>query len=435
MNKIVNFARKAPVSLNIGEHKHNSQCRFCLSDKIETVINFGNVPLAGGFFDKYSTEKNFTGEKLYPLQIAFCKKCYLLQVIDIVDSRILYKDYFYFSSAISTLVNHFCAYAKELKAGFPNPDKKLVVEIGCNDGVFLKPLKKEGFKVVGIDLAKNVVEPLIKQGFDIVVDFFGEKSATKVLKRFGKADVIVSSNSFAHIDDMHDVMRGVKILLAEDGILIVEVHYLGALIKEVQYDMMYHDHESYYSLLALENFFKLFGMEVYDVKPISIHAGSMRFYVRNFCIGKKIISNNVLNLRNFEKKIGLQKLGTYKKFFSYITKTKKDLIELLTKLKKQGKKIAGYGASGRATAVMSFCDIDNKLLDYMIDDAPAKSGAYTPGNHLKIFSSSILDDPARKPDYCLIFAWAFINEIREKKMKYLNHGGKFIVPLPKVKII
>ena len=420
---------------NIGEHRHHLQCRFCLSDKIVEVIDFGNVPLAGGFLNKDSTEKDFMKEKLFPLRIAFCPKCYLLQVIDIVDSKILYKDYFYFSSAIGTLVNHFQNYAKDLKKMYPDSNNRLVVEIGCNDGVFLKPLKKEGFKTVGVDLAKNVVAPLKKQGFDIIVDYFGEESAKKIKNKHGLADIIVSSNSFAHIDDMHDVLKGIKLLLKKDGIAIIEVHYLGTLIKEIQYDMMYHDHESYYSLSALKNFFKMYGMEIYDILPIPIHAGSMRFYVQNIKGGKNKISDLVKKQLKIEDKMGLKKVETYKRFFKYIIKTKKDLLLLLNKLKKNGKTVVGYGASGRSTAMMSFCNINGNLLDYVIDDAPAKQGAFTPGNHLKIISSAILDDKKNKPDYCLIFAWSFINEIKRKKTSYFEKGGKFIVPLPKVKVI
>ena len=419
----------------IGEYRHHFQCRFCLSYEIKTVIDFGNVPLAGGFLDKKSTKKDFEKERLYPLRIAFCPHCYLLQVIDIVDSSILYKDYFYFSSAIGTLVTHFRNYATELKQKYPDAKKRIIAEIGCNDGVFLKPLKKVGFQVIGIDLAKNVVKPLIKQGFDIVVDYFGEKSASKIISRLGQVDVVVTSNSFAHIDDMHDVMSGIKMILKKDGILVVEVHYLGALIKETQYDMMYHDHESYYSLIALENLFRMYEMEVYDVKPISIHAGSMRFYVQNKEGGKNRISSHVSQLRKEELSNDLDKTETYTRFFTYIQKTKKDLLILLQKLKKDNKTVAGYGASGRATAMMSFCVIDDKLLDYVIDDAPAKQGAYTPGNHLRIVSSAILDNPINKPDYCLIFAWAFIREISQRKTNYLQQGGKFIVPLPKVHIV
>ena len=419
----------------IGEYLHHTECRFCLNHKIITVIDFGNVPLAGGFLKENSTLKDFCNERLYPLRVAFCPKCYLLQVIDIVDSKILYKDYKYFSSAITTLVDHFQNYAKEIKDLYPDSEKRLIVEIGCNDGVFLKPLKRQGFNVVGIDIAENVVRPLIKEGFDVVINSFEEKSANKIKKTKGKADIIVASNSFAHIDDMHDVLKGIKTLLKDDGILLIEVYYLPTSIKGMQYDMIYHDHESYYSLIALNSLFKMYDMEIYNIKPISNHGGSMRYYVQNKNMGKNKINKNVLLLRKKEIQMGLDKIQIYREFFKKILKTKRDLIKLLTKLKKQNKSIAGYGASGRATMIMNFCGIGDNYLDYVIDDAPAKQGMYTPGSHLKIVSSDILDNTHKKPDYCLIFAWSFIKEISKRKSLYLKNGGKFITPLPSVKII
>ncbi|MEK7458016.1 MAG: class I SAM-dependent methyltransferase [Patescibacteria group bacterium] len=420
---------------NIGEHIHHAQCRFCLAEGVIGVIDFGNVPLAGGFLKSSATAQDFENEKFYPLQICFCPKCYLLQVSDVVATEVLYKDYFYFSSAIKTLVDHFIQYAEEMKQIFPDAGKRLIVELGCNDGVFLKPLKKHGFKVIGVDPATSVVQSLIKEGFTVINNCFTEAVAKGIAKKHGKADVIMTSNSFAHIDNMHDVMKGVKALLKNDGILCIEVHYLGVLLEEAQYDMMYHDHMSYYSLASLSNFFSMYGMEIYDVKMTSIHAGSIRFYVQNKKGGKHKISKVVRDLKKKEKKMGLDKASTYHKFFEYVKKTKKELMVLLATLKKQGKTVVGYGASGRATAIMSFCGITTDHLEYVIDDAPAKQGAYTPGNHLKIRSSEMMHDKKRRPDYCLVFAWSFINEIKKRNLDYLASGGKFIVPLPKVKVI
>lgn len=421
--------------LVMGEYRHYDQCRFCFSDEMTVVIDFGDVPLAGGFFRRGSTQTDFDTERLYPLQICFCPECYLLQVNNVIDGSVLFTSYFYFSSAITTLVDHFEQYARELKTLFPDAGKRFIVEIGCNDGVFLKPLRKQGFNVLGVDPATNVVRPLVKEGYQVINDFFTEDVAKEVCETHGRADVILSSNSFAHIDDMHNVMRGIKALLEDDGILALEVHYLGTLIEEVQYDMMYHEHHSYYSLLALANLFDGYDMEVYDVKPISIHAGSMRFYVQNKEYGQHEISEAVIALRKSEKEIGLDRLETFQNFSEYINKTKDDLLALLGELKKQGKSIAGYGASGRATAIMSFCGIDDRYLDYVVDDAPAKQGAFTPGNHLLITSPDVLSDERKRPDYCLVFAWSFVDEIKRRRADYLERGGKFIVPLPEVKVI
>lgn len=417
----------------IGEHKKYNTCRFCLSHKVAPIIDFGDVPLAGGFFKPGSTEKQFLQERLYPLTILFCKNCGLVQVQEVVDSKILFSDYFYFSSAIKTLTDHFTEYAHELATRFPTTKNVSVLEIGSNDGVFLRPLIKEGFRTLGVDPAANIVKPLIKEGFPMVCDFFGEKAAQKIYKDWGQTDIIVGSNSLAHIDDMHDVLRGVDLLLKDDGFLAMETHYLGNLIREFQYDMMYHEHQSYYSLYALNNFFALYDMEVFDIKPIPIHAGSMRYYVQRKGAQRKITAR-AQKLLAAEKELGLDTLQTFQSYSKQIAQEKKKLMTLLANLKKKGKKIAGYGASGRATIMMAYCGITADHLDFVIDDAPAKQGAYTPGNHLSIVSSDILNDPDNKPDYCLLFAWSFKNEIAKKNKPYLQSGGKFILPLPTVEI-
>ncbi len=421
-------------SVLIGEHKHYDLCRFCLHKSLRPFIHFGNVPLAGGFFSKDASEKDFAKERLYPLEICFCTHCGLVQASDVVDSRLLFEHYFYYSSAIGTVVSHFEAYAKELAESPFVPKNAFVVEIGCNDGVFLKPLQKQGFTVLGVDPAANVVTPLQKT-LPIMCAYFGEKVAKRIVVEKGRADIIVGSNSLAHIDDMHDVCRGIKLLLKEDGFLSMETHYLGTLLREYQYDFMYHEHQSYYSLAALENFFAMYGMEVFDVKAIELHAGSMRYFIQHKHTGTRKVHPRVLRLREHEKTQGLGKFATYASFSSHIRATKEELLKLLLKLKKQGKTIAGYGASGRATIIMSYCGLTKEHLDFVIDDAPAKQGAFTPGNHLPIRDSSILSSQKSRPDYCLLLAWSFAPEIKKRNSAYLAHGGKFITPLPLVKIL
>jgi SAM-dependent methyltransferase len=432
MKKTVNDKRE---SINVGEYIRNNQCRFCFNNKIHKFIDFGFVPLAGGFFEKGSTKKDFNKEYKYPLEIYFCSKCYLVQSPNVISPDKLFKNYFYFSSTISSLVNHFKSFAKHLKRYYRDPKKCKILEIGCNDGVFLKPLKKEGFKVIGVDPAKNVVRPLIKEGFNVINTYFNENTARKIKKLYGKVDVISGTSSLAHIDDMHDVIKGIKLLLRDDGILIFEEHYLGNVVDELQYDMMYHEHPSYYSLHSLKEFLEIFDMHVFNVKPLKLRAGLMRYYIQNRDSGKRKITKNVERLLAKEKKDGLHKYETYKNYFKRINYSKKHLMKLLEDLKKNDYKIVGYGASGRATIIMSFCGIDQKHLDYMVDDSPARQGIFMPGNHMPVRSSVSLDNPKTRPDYALVFAWPFIDEIKKKKSSYLKSGGKFIIPLPEVEII
>lgn len=414
----------------VGEYSHYDICRFCYSDKLAAFINLRHVPLAGGFL---KNQKSFAKEKFYPLVLSFCQNCFLVQSNNVINQNLLFKDYFYHSSTIKTLVAHFEKTVKEFSKQAGNTNEKLIVEIGCNDGAFIREALRHGFKALGVDPAGNIVNPLIKEGLPVINEYFTSKTARKILKKHGKADIIYSSNTLAHIEDMHDVFRGIKNLLKKEGMLVFENHYLGNLIKEMQYDMIYHEHQYYYSLCAIVNFLKQHDMEVFSAKFIPVHAGSIRVYIQNKN-GTRKIENTVLKIIKKEQEDSLTSKRAFSNFGKNILKTRRDLIKLLCKIKKQGKKIAGYGASGRGTIIMNYCGIDNKYMDYVIDDAPAKQGAYTPGTHLQIVSSKILNSKNR-PDYVVLFAWSFSEEIKGKNKKYLENGGKFIVPLPKVKII
>lgn len=408
----------------------NHQCRFCASPNVSQIIDFGSVGLAGAFLKP----DQFAAEKKYDQQLYFCSDCYLLQIINKVPPTVLFKDYFYFSSAIATLRKHFRSYAKEVTEKFLIPKKSSVLEIGCNDGILLKPFVELEVKtVIGVDPSSNVIETIKDPNIIAINDFFTRERALKIREDYGPINMICANNVFAHIEDMHDVTAGIKTLLADDGVFVFEVHYIGSLIDEIQYDMIYHEHLFYYSLLALQNFFKGFDLEVFDVKPVDIHAGSMRYYVRHKDESNdKSVSLNVINLQKREREKGFDKLETFQSYADKVAQTKTDLMALLADLKQEQKSIVGYGASGRANTTIQYCGIDDRHIDYMIDDAPAKHGYYTPGSHLEIKPRSALEE--NTPDYILIFAWSFFNEIIEKNMAYLKQGVKFIVPLPEVKV-
>lgn len=420
-----------PVFKTIGSFRHYESCRFCFSKEIETVIDLGIVPPAGGFL---KSEKLFNDENQYPLTLVFCKNCFLLQSNNVIEKDIIFKNYFYHSSVAKTLVNHFESAGEELINELHRKSNPFVLEIGSNDATLIKFLGKKGIKTVGIDPAKNIVKPLQKMGLPLINDYFTNSLAKKIAKKYGLADRIVSFNTLAHIEDIHDVFQGIYTLLKKDGILFFEVHYIGNLIDEMQYDMIYHEHQYYYSLHTLKNFLNLHHMEVFDVKPIQIHHGSMRYYVQKKNGGKNTIKKSVKDLLQFEKKQKLIYIDTFKKYNSGINNTKKDLMKLIINLKQKKKKIAGYGASGRGTIISNYCGLDYEFLEYVVDDAPAKQGTYMPGTHVKIVSAGSLYGKNR-PDYVLLFAWSFYNEIAKKHKKFLDNGGKFIIPLPKVKII
>jgi hypothetical protein len=276
----------------------------------------------------------------------------------------------------------------------------------------------------------------VGQGIDVINSFFSEKTAEEILKTYGPADAIAANNVYAHVDNMHDFTRGIEKLLAPRGVLIFETHYLGNLIGQMQYDMVYHEHLSYYSLLALQKFFQQFGMEIIDVKPIPIHAGSMRYYVRKASCAGSVRQEVAKEVATLSREELLKRYDNLETFLTYATKVaeKRDqLIELLSGLKKAGRSIVGYGASGRANTIIQYCGLDGTWLDYIMDDAPAKQGFYTPGSHLLIRPSTALEED--HPDYVLVFAWSFAAEIKERCREYLKKGGRLIIPLPEVKLV
>jgi methylation protein EvaC len=406
-------------------------CSFCNSENIDEVMDFGKVALAGGFVK----EEFFSEEKKFPLRLYFCKDCYAVQVIDKIPGEDLFQNYFYFSSSIRSLCNHFNDYAAEVTSRFLKPQSATVLEFGCNDGVLLRPLADQGIKtVIGVDPAANVVTSIDDPRITIVNDFFTEDVAKQILKKHGKVDLVMANNVYAHISDIQGTTRAIKQVLDDDGVFVFEVHYLGKVINELQYDMIYHEHLYYYSLLSAIKHFERYNMVVFDIKPLLIHAGSMRFYVcKDSSKHCSVISPSVIRLIKEEKEKGFDKFETFKLFSDTVASHKTKLINLLKLLKKEGSTIVGYGASGRANTIIQYCGINHDLLDYIIDDAPAKTGFYTPGSHFKIHLSSILDssDP---PDYILIFAWSFIEEIKSRNTSYLTKGGQMILPLPEVTI-
>lgn len=407
-------------------------CSFCSSPNMKLVMDFGKVALAGAFLKP----EDFSVEKKIPMRVFFCDDCFALQIVDIIPPNVLFQDYFYFSSSINTLRDHFHSYAQEVASRFLNSTEATVLEFGCNDGVLLRPIADLGIKnVIGVDPAENVVSSINDNRIKTINNYFTEKIAQEVLVEFGPVDLIMANNVYAHIFDIQGTTRAVKNALADEGVFVFEVHYLGKVIKEMQYDMIYHEHLYYYSLLSALEHFKKYDMVIFDVKHVPIHAGSLRFYVAKKGSDRAFtISDAVKQLEVKERAEGYNKFESFQLFSERISETKHELMMLLSKLRAEGKSIAGYGASGRANTIIQYCGITSDIVSYMIDDAPAKIGYFTPGSHLEIFPSSILigDNP---PDYVLVFAWSFFEEILRRNKQYIQSGGQMILPLPEVRVI
>ena len=409
-------------------YKKLKKCRLCESRNLNLFINFGKMPLAGAFLSK----KKIKDEILYPMGMQYCKNCTSVQVDTVVPLEVLFKKYFYFSSSIGTLINHFFDLSEIISKKILKKGGN-VLEIGCNDGVFLNHLVKNNkINCIGVDPAKNVIKKINNKKIKTYNVPFNFELAKKINKKINKIDVIVSSFSFGHIDNMKSVTKGIDLLLDKDGVFIFEIYYLGTVIKELQYDMMYHEHMTYYTIKSLNNFLTKYNLKIFDIKKIKLRSGSLRFYCcRPY--NKKFKSNNLKKYLQEENKKGFNNLSSLKKYNIKISKTKNDIIKVIKKLKSENKKIYGYGASGRGTVIMNYCKLDKTYLDYVVDDAPAKRGKYTPGTHVKIISWEDLKKVGY-PDYFVLFAWPFISEIKKKRSEYIKNGGKFITPLPEVKV-
>lgn len=406
-------------------------CAFCDSKRLGLVMDFGKVGLAGGFLKP----EQFPTEPTFPMRLHYCHNCHAVQITDVVPADVMFRDYFYFSSAIGTLRDHFQSYAAEVTRRFLEPLKATVLEFGCNDGVLLRPLADQGIRtVIGVDPATNVVATIDDARIKLVNDYFTEVVARRIVETYGKVDMIMANNVYAHIPDIQGTTRAIAAALADDGVFAFEVHYLGKVLDELQYDMVYHEHLYYYSLLSAMKHFARYDMVVFDLKPIPIHAGSIRFYVcKKSSRHAATVSPVVKALEAEERAAGYDRFETFKTFSKTVTQHRTDLVTLLESLRRRGKTIAGYGASGRANTMIQWCGIGHDHLDCMIDDAPAKAGYFTPKSHFEIHPRSILATD-RRPDYVLVFAWSFFDEICRRNSAFLAQGGRMIMPLPKISI-
>jgi SAM-dependent methyltransferase len=329
---------------------------------------------------------------------------------------------------IPFLVKHFNNYADEMASRFdPSIDNHItVLEMGCNDGVFLRPLADRGFDVIGVDPSDTVTK-LIEDGFNIYNTFMCDDVVDQIVLKHGQVDLFFSSNSFAHIDDMKTIFSCVKRVLKPKGRAFIEVHYLSAVVDELNFDFIYHEHMTYYSVSSFMRLATIFGMTLIDVTLTSVHGKSLRIELSNNDLDSALTSDNVDLM--LQRESHLRSIDQLQLFSKSIYDWRDEFSKLYSELKRQGFKIYGYGASGRATTLCNFAGID---IPVIIDDAQSKIGSFTPRYHAPIVSSAILKDPLNRPDYVVILAWPYANNIIENNKEYQQSGGKFIIPLPKI---
>jgi len=407
-------------------YKKRKKCAICNSKKIKKIIEFGEVPLAG-YFPKKEELSNISA---YELNLNFCPNCGLVQTDSVIEPDILFKDYRYISSI--GLQKHFDSVAQLMDDKYVLKDKK-ILEIGCNDGVLLEPMKKLGADCLGIDPAKNIVKLARDRGLDVICDYFNYKKAKK-LKFKNKFDIIVSNNTFAHIIDIRSVMKGIEYSLKTGGHFIFEVHYLKSLIEDTQWDNIYHEHIYYYSLTALDYFAKEFGLKIVEFEEIPIHCGSIRVNIEKRGIYRKFIIPNFDKVQmqiEKEKKLGLYNVDYFLHFKNRMKKQIKNFREMLDDINREHR-IIGYGASGRANMFCNIVKLTSDDVEYIIDESPERYGRYIANTDIPIYSKEKLETED-KEIYIVIMAWNYQDMIIEKlkKMGFKN----YMVAFPEPKII
>jgi SAM-dependent methyltransferase len=356
-----------------------------------------------------------------------------VQILETVNPQILFKDYRYLASSTATLSRHFQDYAKEITGRFLKPGA-LVVEIGCNDGVLLKPLHEYSVRAVGVEPAENIAAVARSRGCHIYNDFFDLGLARVIRNEQGASDAISANNVFAHIDDLHGVMDGIDHLLAPHGVFLFEVQCLFDLLDGCQYDMIYHEHLMYHSVHALKKFFALFGMHIFDVIRVSTHCGSIRVHVqRNSNPSPQPIEKRLQIYLSEEKSRGFDLEKTFDNFGALVREKSARLHHLVKTLNAEGKRVVGYGASGRASVHVNMSYLTPDILSYVVDNSPERIGRVMPGTHNPIVTADVFrEDP---PDYAVVFAYNYLEEIMRKEVTFTERGGKWIVPLPEPRIL
>jgi len=404
----------------------NKTCRMCESNKFNLVIDLGQHPLVNSLISKKNLNKK---DPTFSIKVLQCKSCNLVQIKDVIVANEIYKnvDYLYFSSDMPKLDQYFKPYANDLKKRFLKKND-FVVEIGSNDGLMLKNFKKD-YKILGVDPSTNVVLRCIKNNIPALPLFFTNNVARKISNEWGKAKLIYGNNCIAHLNDLRDLVDGVKTLLSDDGVFVLECNYWGGMVKNTNYSLIYHDHFSYFSIKPWIKFAKKYGMTPFDAVVTPAQGGSLRLFLSKKKMKK---TKRYKDLMNEENNSNLNSYSTSLKYRSNVNSVSKRLRNLVLNLKKKGKKIAGYGAAAKGMTILKCSNIGNQL-KYFIDDSPAKQGLYSPVDHVPIISRK--QAQKKLPDYFIILAPNYSDIIIKKEKNFIKNGGKFIVLTKDIKVI
>ena len=403
-------------------------CRICGSTNLTRFLSLGDQPHCNRFLREDQLDEP---ELIYPLDVAFCNDCTLVQLEYTVSADVMFSDYVYVSGTTRTLTDHFRDLARDLQTRYSLTEDSLIADVGSNDGTFLKGVQELGVRGVGIEPATNIAELARQDGVDTVNDFMSVRAARTVLDQHGKADVITAAGVFYHIPDLDDFMGGVCDLLTDDGVFVVQSIYIVDMVENNHFDNIYHEHLCYYGLTALVTLFDRFDLEIVDAERTPIHGGSFIIHVRRR--GVQVPNARVQELLDLESKLGYCDIDVYHAFAKRVEALRAQLVNMVGELKAKGKTIACYGAPAKGNTLLNYCGFTREQLDFAIEKNALKCGLYTPGSKLPVYDES--DPSIPRPDVYLLLPWNFGAELLAKEADYREAGGKFIVPIPTPELV
>ena len=430
MNDTITLDESVEATEQTNAATTEARCLFCKAPLRHTFVDLGMSPLC----ESYRTKEQLNQmEPFYPLHVKVCDKCFLVQLEQYVSAEHIFTEYAYFSSFSDSWLKHSSKYVDLISNRFGLGGQSLVVELASNDGYLLQYFVRKGIPVLGVEPAVNVATAAEQKGVPTLVKFFGCQTALEMVANGRLADLVVGNNVLAQVPDINDFVGGIRLILKPGGVATLEFPHLMRLMQENQYDTIYHEHFSYFSLITVEKIFAAHSLILFDVDEIPTHGGSLRIYLRHIEDASKPVTSAVTNLREQELAAGLNGLTAYNTFSEQVMESKRKLLELLIRLRREGKRVAGYGAPGKGNTLLNYCGIRTDFIGFTVDRNPYKQGRFLPGTHIPIYPVEEISN--RRPDYILILPWNLKDEILAQLDYARKWGAKFIVPIPQAQVL